>query len=239
MRTVLLEAIPHSDAAWHCALDEALVRDPDSAGIAYIWDLARPALVLGASQSVANEIDVEAAARRGVDIVRRCSGGGTMFLEPGKSIVITQIAPLATVAGLSFRDSFAHLNAWLLDALLALGVPAHFADVNDIATDSGKLAGAAQKRVRSLVLQHTALAYDIDAAAMNALIRIGQPAVQPRGVRSAAKQPDPLRNYTALSHRDTIDYLTRQLPAPLTRMPLAHTVDTTKYRDPAWTFRLA
>ncbi|KFG72813.1 hypothetical protein FM21_18220 [Streptomyces mutabilis] len=52
--------------------------------------------------------------------------------------------PDAPVRGLSFRDSYAYLGDWVLGEL---GIRACYQPLNDIATDQGKVAGAAQKRV--------------------------------------------------------------------------------------------
>ncbi|OKI81315.1 hypothetical protein AMK11_25420 [Streptomyces sp. CB02414] len=49
--------------------------------------------------------------------------------------------------GLSFQDSYAYLDDWVLGALGDMGIKAWYQPLNDIATDQGKIAGAAQKRV--------------------------------------------------------------------------------------------
>lgn len=52
-----------------------------------VWRLEpdRPALVLGSTQPRA-DVDAEVAARRGVEVVRRRSGGGAVLLQPGSSV---------------------------------------------------------------------------------------------------------------------------------------------------------
>ena len=77
------------------------------------WEWAEPALVLGSHQVLANEVDLAAAAGLGFTVARRMSGGGTMIVEPGRSITYSLYAPESVVAGLSFVDSFAFLDAWV------------------------------------------------------------------------------------------------------------------------------
>lgn len=45
------------------------------------FEVDRPAIVLGSSQPIGH-LDVDACARRGVEVVRRRSGGGAVLLEP-------------------------------------------------------------------------------------------------------------------------------------------------------------
>src|SRR5579859_4162878 len=75
-------------SASHMALDEVLL-DAVAGGrrppLLRFWGWTQPTLVLGSNQAVANEVDLEAAGRRGFTIVRRLSGGGTMLAEPGRT----------------------------------------------------------------------------------------------------------------------------------------------------------
>src|SRR3954463_1430395 len=48
-------------------------------------DVARPAVVVGSTQSV-EEVDVERAAALGIDVVRRRSGGGAVFLAADSTV---------------------------------------------------------------------------------------------------------------------------------------------------------
>jgi lipoate-protein ligase A len=57
----------------------------DTGGRLVEWlEVTRPAVVVGSRQSV-EEVDAEAAASQGFDVVRRRSGGGAVLLEPGSS----------------------------------------------------------------------------------------------------------------------------------------------------------
>ena len=51
-----------------------------------IWGWSGRCVVLGRFQSVRNEVNESAASRHGVEIVRRISGGGAMFIEPEGAI---------------------------------------------------------------------------------------------------------------------------------------------------------
>lgn len=171
------------------------------------WEWAQPALVLGSHQAMRNEVDLEAAAELGFTVARRMSGGGTMIVEPGRTITYSLYAPDSLVAGLSFVDSFARLDAWAVECLRGLGAPAAYRPINDIVSPEGKIGGAAQARRRGFVLHHTAIAHAMDTSIVPRLIRIGRERVSPRGVRSAEKTVSPLERWLPLDRDQVVSAL--------------------------------
>src|ERR1700694_182549 len=182
-------------SATHLALDEVLL-NAVAAGrrppLLRFWGWTQPTLVLGSNQAVSKELALSAVERRGFAIVRRLSGGGTMLAEPGRTITWSLVTPLAPVEGMSFIESFAHLDRWAVETLRSLGVDAGYRPINDIVSPHGKIAGAAQARRRGALLPHVTMASCVDPALLTELIRIGRPAVSDRGVRSAEKKVSPL-----------------------------------------------
>ncbi|MCO5991216.1 lipoate--protein ligase family protein [Actinoallomurus spadix] len=197
------------DPALHMALDEVLTEEV-AAGrrppTLRVWEWAAPAVVIGSFQSLRNEVDAAAARRHGVTVVRRISGGGAMFIEPGNTITYSLYAPDALVQGMTFADSYAFLDDWVLGALGELGIRAWYQPLNDITSDQGKIAGAAQKRLSSgAVLHHVTMSYDIDADKMLQVLRIGREKLSDKGIASAKKRVDPLRRQTGLPRAQIID----------------------------------
>lgn len=193
----------------HLALDQVLaeeVGDGRRAPTLRIWEWEQPAVVIGSFQSVANEVDAENAARFGFQVVRRISGGGAMFMDAGSIITYSIYAPLDLVAGMSFADSYAFLDEWTVEALRSLGVEASYVPLNDIASPSGKIGGAAQKRLgNGGVLHHVTMAYDMDGERMTQVLRIGREKLSDKGTKSAAKRVDPLRAQTGASREEIIE----------------------------------
>jgi lipoate---protein ligase len=207
----LIKATPHS-AHMHMALDEVLlgrVIAGDRAPAIRFWEWIEPALVIGSHQSVANEVDVDAARRLGFTITRRLSGGGTMLCQAARTITYSMYLPASAVEGMSFRQSYAALDAWAVRAFNAIGVPASYREINDIISPRGKIAGAAQARRRGFVLHHTTIAHSMDVELLPKLIRIGRDRVSERGVRSAEKVVSPLSWFTSLGCDETTRHLER------------------------------
>lgn len=170
-----------------------------------IWEWNESAVVIGSFQSLRNEVDPEGAAKHGFSVVRRISGGGAMMMAAGQIITYSLYVPAEMVAGMTFADSYAYLDDWVLQALRSLGIDATYQPLNDIASPSGKIGGAAQKRLANGgVLHHATLSYDIDGQMMTEVLRIGREKLSDKGTTSAAKRVDPLRTQTGLSREDVI-----------------------------------
>ncbi|MCI1018700.1 lipoate--protein ligase family protein [Microbacterium sp. C5A9] len=171
-----------------------------------IWEWDQSAVVIGSFQSYRNEVDPEGAERHGFDVVRRISGGGAMLMAAGQIITYSLYVPASLVQGMTFADSYAFLDDWVLQALRSLGIDAVYQPLNDIASSSGKIGGAAQKRLANGgVLHHATLSYDIDGQMMTEVLRIGREKLSDKGTTSAAKRVDPLRSQTGLSRADIIE----------------------------------
>ena len=171
-----------------------------------IWEWNEPAVFIGSFQSVKNEVDEEQAAARHARIVRRISGGGAMYMEPEACITYALYVPGELVRGMSFADSYAYLDEWVLEALKSLGIDAVYKPLNDITSPHGKIGGAAQKRLGSgAVLHHVTMAYDMDPEAMTQVLRIGREKLSDKGTASAQKRVDPLRSQTGLAREEIIE----------------------------------
>ena len=202
---LLLPPVP-LDPMMQVALDETLtlaVGRGERQPTIRFWAWSAPAVVLGRFQSVRNEVNEDVAAAEGVTLVRRISGGGAMFIEPEGAITYSIYAPEAIVRGLSFPESYAFFDAWVIDALRELGVNAWYAPLNDITSEGGKIGGAAQARRGGAVLHHTTMAYQMNLERMARVLRVGKEKLSDKGVKSADKRVGPLRQQTDLD-RDVI-----------------------------------
>ena len=171
-----------------------------------IWEWNEPAVVIGSFQSVKNEVDLENAAKYGMQVTRRVSGGGAMFMEAGSVITYSIYAPSELVQGMSFADSYAFLDEWVITALKSVGIDASYQPLNDITSPKGKIGGAAQKRLGTgAVLHHVTMSYDMDGEKMVEVLRIGREKLSDKGTKSAAKRVDPLRSQTGLTRAAIIE----------------------------------
>jgi len=237
--------------AVHVALDEVIparVAAGERRPTLRLWDWDAGVVVIGSFQSVRNEVDEAAARELGIGIVRRITGGGAMFMEPGNCVTYSLVVPGSLVEGLSYEQSYAFLDDWVLGALAEVGVRARYVPLNDIATEAGKIGGAAQRRLADgTVLHHATMSYDIDAARMMRVLRIGREKLSDKGTPSGAKRVDPMRSQTGLPREAIMAALQasfarrfRCVPSDYTAEELATAADLvrTKFATPEWTYRV-
>jgi lipoate-protein ligase A len=234
--------------AVNVALDEVLT-DRVARGLRSptlrFWRWSAPAVIIGRCQSVANEVDLPAAAALGIQIVRRMTGGGAMFLQPHGAITYSLYLPETALAGLTIRQSYEVCEAWVIRGLRGLGVDAHHVPINDIACSEGKIGGAAQARRRGVVLHHTTIAYDMDPGEMVRVLRIGREKLRDKATPSAAKRVSPLVRQTGLPRAAIVEYLGRSFrerfggepdEVAADEMAEAEQLVAEKYGHPGWTY---
>lgn len=197
---------PVVDPMVNVALDETLVEDV-AAGrrkpFMRLWEWNGPQVVIGSFQSYQNEVQPDGVERYGITVSRRVTGGGAMFMEPGNCITYSLVIPTALVDGMSFEQAYPYLDQWVMEVLAKLGIKAKYVPLNDIASEAGKIGGAAQKRwANGYMVHHVTMAYDIDAVKMNEVLRIGMEKIRDKGTRSAVKRVDPMRSQTGLPREE-------------------------------------
>ncbi len=136
----------------------------------------------------------------------------------------------------------------MITALRSLGIEATYVPLNDITSPTGKIGGAAQKRLGSgAVLHHVTMSYDMDGEKMVQVLRIGREKISDKGIASAAKRVDPLRSQTGLSRAEIIDRMVDTFrglyglhPSEITPEELAKANELveTKFGTEAWLQRV-
>lgn len=196
------------DSYMHMAIDQQLleeigqgVRSPSLR----FWEWNSSSIILGRFQSLKNEVNILEAEKLNIPIVRRISGGGAMFVEPEKTITYSLIIPDKLLRNISFQDSYKYLDNWILNFFKSIGVNAYYKPLNDICSKNGKIGGAAQARRNNAILHHVTISYDMDYIKMINLLRIGKEKLSDKGVVSANKIVDPLKNQTDIPRKTIID----------------------------------
>jgi len=159
--------------AENMAIDEVLLENIAELGcpLIRIYDWDRPAVSIGYSQ------DYEAAPEKGYSIVRRKTGGGVVF-HTNDLTYTAVIPPDDAICSLNRNESYRIFHEALLQAFEIMGIPAKLhheklEDVDrrvmkcfvspakfDIISNTGKHAGAAQRRGRTGLLHQGSILMD-------------------------------------------------------------------------------
>lgn len=174
--------------AWNMAVDEALMaaaRRGETILRFYAWD--PPCLSLGRHQAARDRYDRDEIARRGLDVVRRPTGGRAVYHH--RELTYSVTAPAGAWG--SLRESYARINRGLLRGLAGLGAPAAAARARsrapgpstracfrdplpgEIVSGRRKLVGSAQRRDRGALLQHGSILLHDDQTVADELRRDG------------------------------------------------------------------
>lgn len=170
-------------------------REPPAGGGRHVWVMEpiRPALVLGSAQREA----VAAApvlGQRGIDLVRRRSGGGAVLVRPGAVLWVDVVIPHGDVL---WDDDVTASFRWVGEAwraaLAACGVPAAvhtgppepgpwarlvcFAGIGsgELLVDGRKVVGLSQRRTRTTA-RYQSLVYLDDRAVGEVVELLAEPA---------------------------------------------------------------
>ena len=173
------------------ATDEALLESVRSGGqdAVRLWVSDR-AVIVGRSQSVLDEVDVEFAARSEIPVLRRVSGGGTVYHFSGNlngSVVLRDGRRIGSV-----RETFRFFGGAIAAAVAPI-CPAISFDENDLLIDAAKVGGAAQARRGDAVLYHTTLLVEPIDVPMERLLLAMRPDYRPKRV---ASRPRPMISLT-------------------------------------------
>ncbi len=111
------------NAAMNMAIDEALLLSQESSPQPTLrfYDWSQPALSFGYFQRIAHEVDVEACAARGVELVRRMTGGGTVV--HGWDVTYAVAVPHNGVLPKSISASYSAISGCLISGFQRIGVP--------------------------------------------------------------------------------------------------------------------
>ncbi|AVN62085.1 lipoate--protein ligase [Mesoplasma coleopterae] len=146
-----------NDPAYNLAVEEYLTyqystNDP----ILYIWQNSNT-IVVGRNQNTYAEINIAEAMKDEVKIIRRNTGGGTVFHDMGNvcySLIVNNDK--------NSQSNFEIALQPIIQYLRSEGLNANFSGRNDIEIDGYKISGNAQLKNMTKILQHGTLLFDVE-----------------------------------------------------------------------------
>jgi|GEM_PF-1251617 len=172
--------VPYEQARAHVlknlALDEAalLVLASEERALLRAY-INPPAVILGLSRRIKEDVHEASCIARGVPILRRASGGGTV-VHDRFVLNVAWVLPWSWLPGCGLRSltdsTTEQILACLIDAIRSYGIGAKQTRISDLSTGTParKFAGSGQMRKRMGVMHHLSILCDLDLPAMNALL---------------------------------------------------------------------
>lgn len=225
------------------AFDDALLQDADRTGRPtlrlYRW--SPPCLSFGRNEPARSRYDRAAIERRGLDVVRRPTGGRAVWHDAELTYAVA--APIALFGSLA--ESYRAIHGRLAAALRALGVRAELAAPRraaavgagpcfaspvggEVLVDGRKVIGSAQVRRGSAFLQHGSILLDGSQDVINAV------SLQPAAVSAATSLTAVLARPVGFAEVAEAILAAWDTPFTVLHRPPP---SSTAFSDPAWTWR--
>ncbi|AVN63408.1 lipoate--protein ligase [Mesoplasma florum] len=179
-----------NDPAYNLAVEEYLTylyqtNDP----ILYIWQNSNT-IVVGRNQNTYAEINITEAMKDEVKIMRRNTGGGTVFHDMGNvcySLIVNNDK--------NSQSNFEIALQPIIQYLRSEGLNANFSGRNDIEIDGYKISGNAQLKTNNKILQHGTLLFDVELPRILKYLNVDPEKIKHQKVKS---KPARVANIKAL-----------------------------------------
>lgn len=177
------------DAFYNMGLDEAIAmaRSKNLVPNTLRFFRWKPSAVsIGYFQSMEEEVDIGACRRRGIDCVRRRTGGGAVYHdqegELTYSLVINEDHRLISK---DLQETYETFCSAIVAGLRLLMIPAEFKPINDIIVEEKKISGNAQTRRMNVVHQHGTILLSIDPGLMFTVLKVPSEKIRDKLIKSA------------------------------------------------------
>ncbi|MBT0159068.1 lipoate--protein ligase family protein [Candidatus Bathyarchaeota archaeon A05DMB-2] len=254
MDTWRLIPLETRNAFMNMAIDEAILtahiakQVPNTLRL-YMW---KPSAVsIGRNQNPQETVYTDALRKHGVDLVRRISGGGTVFHDEAGEVTYSVIAT-TTSLGKDSPAVYQRIHEAVTDALRLIGIPADLNQGNEkncpnLIVAGKKISGSAQAIRHGTVLQHGTILLSVNLPLMFQLLRVNTPCTCAQAAQIAEHKITSIQK--ELGHPITAETAANTLaqgfhailkinlePATLTpyETELAKKLYTRKYATDAW-----
>ncbi len=212
-------------AALNLAREESLFSRLERTGALMVFYVNTAAVVIGRNQMPWAEVRPDALASGAVPLVRRMSGGGAVYHDPG-NLNYALMMPAAAPG----RPRAATILQPVVRALHSLGLPARLSARNAVFVGRHKVSGTAQFMTSGRILTHGTLLVDADLKRLAGCLE-PDPALQIRS-RGRPSVVSPVANLRDLQPAITMAGLRQALVnactgahGPITARPLSPAVD--------------
>jgi lipoate-protein ligase A len=170
------------DCAFHFSAEEfVMARMKPASPVLMLWR-TNMTVMIGANQIAEAEADLRYAKARGIAVVRRSSGGGAIYTDPGV-LLYTIILPFTDET-----DTKAVISDYLagpaIEALRRMGVAASLEGRNDILVEGKKISGIAQYIRYGYLCSHGSLLFNADLSELARVLTADDEKIVSKALRS-------------------------------------------------------
>ncbi|WP_321319703.1 lipoate--protein ligase [Labilibaculum sp.] len=168
-----------------------------------------PALIVGKHQNTLAEINLDKAEQENIPVIRRMSGGGTVFHDEGNlNYCFIKSGEKSKLV------DFQKYSQPIIDTLQKLHVNAKFEGKSDLTIDGKKFSGNASHIFKNKLMQHGTMLFSSDLNRLNQLLKVNPLKFKDRGIRSIRSKVTNISEY--LSNSMSIDNFAQLILTDLT-----------------------
>ena len=181
---------PSNNPHWNLALEQYIFDHCDrSHGYFLLWQ-NHNTIVVGKYQNTVGEINNEYVREHGISVVRRLSGGGTVYHDLG-NLNFTFIVDASEAERINFRM----FCEPIVRTLASFGVTAEISGRNDITVDGKKFSGNAQYLREGRVMHHGTILFNSDSSVIVGALQVDREKLASKGVKSVSSRVTNLVEY--------------------------------------------
>ncbi len=182
------------DGRRQVAFDQAMIEARNAGTISDTIRFLRfpPTVLIGRHQALSHEVKLDYCRSRGIGVVRRITGGGTIYFDEGQlgwELVFNR----ATLGIASLADLAREICEAAAAGLSRLGVNARYRPRNDIEVDGRKISGTGGFFDEDTLFYQGTVLVDLNPADMVAALNVPEAKLARRALDSAAQRVVTLR----------------------------------------------
>lgn len=193
-----------TDANFNFALEKYCMTELAIGDRYFLFWRTEPTLMIGRHQNAYQEINMDYAKTHDVNIVRRVTGGGTIYTDMnGWQFSFIERNPK------SHHIDFSKYTKPIIEALKMLGIEATLSGRNDLLIKGKKFSGNAQHNQKSVNLHHGSILFNTDLEALVRALNVDDEKIISKGIQSVRERVTNVMDHmavpmTSLEFRDAM-----------------------------------
>lgn len=161
-----------------------------SDSLIYFYHPQKPIVICGVHQNVFSEVDMAYLNEHNIDLVRRGSGGGAVYVDPGNLTYVF----IDTERSVQHPD-FKKYAQPILQTMQVLGVHAKANGRNDLTVDNKKFSGMSASKIGNRVSYGGTLMIDVDLQSASRVLKPTKAKLKAKGVQSVHSRVTNIRQF--------------------------------------------
>ncbi|WP_377892326.1 lipoate--protein ligase [Alkalihalobacillus sp. R86527] len=167
------------DAGINLAIEEYILKELDPEETYLLFYSMNPTVIVGKNQNTIEQIDTTYIRENDVAVIRRLSGGGAVYNDPGN----LSFSIITKDDGNSFHN-YKKFTDPVVKALHKMGVDAELSGRNDLLVNGKKISGNAQFSTKGRMYSHGTLMFDVNLENVVKALKVNKEKIESKGIKS-------------------------------------------------------